>query len=529
MFDPDRLWIMDRNFPGVPRIAAMLATGTHVLIRVKSDIRLPRIGAFAADGSYLTTVSGGGTTLTMRVVEYHVDIDGQTTPELFCLVTDLLDHHTHPAHLLAEAYRWRWDGSETALREAKSAIHDAGPATGAILRSATPELIRQEHAAWIVATELVHAATRSRRRHRPAVPEGPPHRPAGRGPAPVVHHRPPHPDRHRAGRYRHRLAARTRPGRRPPPRPGRDRHRPRHHRPTSSPRPQDQNQAAVPARPARHHHPHRPRPRARLRHRGLTRHRRVPRAGHHPGPGTRRTRPDSRAAAMRPARHHSPYTTSKITTRVRRSANYLISLALTDHHAGTTWAPVGQTPVVEVTGERKSVNMISAVSPGGTLHFDVFFGTCDATVFVEFLKKLMHGTPGPVFLILDNLSVHKAPPVKEYVASLDGRLKLFFLPGYSPELNPDEWVWKNVKHDHIKRAGIQRGSRAVRHRRPGAGTPPAASGGHPGILPRSRLGLYRSPLANLPLGTGGENPRSAVPAAYPSHAQSRVPGRLGSP
>jgi len=139
----------------------MLATGTHVLIRVKSDIRLPRISPFAADGSYLTTLSGGGTTVTMRVVEYHVSVDGQTTPELFCLVTDLLDHTTHPAHLLAQAYRWRWDGSETALREAKSAIHDAGPGTGAILRSHHPELIRQEHAAWITATELVHAATRS--------------------------------------------------------------------------------------------------------------------------------------------------------------------------------------------------------------------------------------------------------------------------------------------------------------------------------------------------------------------------------
>ena len=96
VFTPDRLWIMDRNFPGVPRIAAMLATGSHVLVRVKSDIRLPRIGPFAADGSYLTRLSGGGTTLTMRVVEYHVSIDGATTPELFCLVTDLLDHTTHP-------------------------------------------------------------------------------------------------------------------------------------------------------------------------------------------------------------------------------------------------------------------------------------------------------------------------------------------------------------------------------------------------------------------------------------------------
>jgi len=160
VFTPDRLWVMDRNFPGVPRIKAMLAIGTHVLIRVKSDIRLHRIGDFAADGSYLAHLSGGGATLTVRVIEYLVSIDGATTPELFCLLTDLLDHHAHPAHQLAQAYRWRWDGSETALRETKSAIHDAGPATGAILRSHSPNLIRQEHAAWIIATELIHAATR---------------------------------------------------------------------------------------------------------------------------------------------------------------------------------------------------------------------------------------------------------------------------------------------------------------------------------------------------------------------------------
>jgi transposase len=130
----------------------------------------------------------------------------------------------------------------------------------------------------------------------------------------------------------------------------------------------------------------------------------------------------------------------------------------TDFHSGTTWAPVGQTPVVEVTGERGGVNMISAVSPAGALKFDVFVGRFDAAVFVEFLKKLMHDAPGPVYLILDNLSVHKAKAVKEYVASLNGRLKLFFLPGYSPALNPDEWVWKNVKHDQIGRVGIQRKS-----------------------------------------------------------------------
>jgi hypothetical protein len=160
VFTKDRLWIMDRNFPGVPRIAAMIAK-THVLIRVKSDIRLERIGDFAPDGSWLAQMSGGGMSLRVRVIEYHVSLDGVTTPELFCLVTDLIDHEVHPAHLLAAAYKWRWDGCETALREAKSTIHGAGPGTGAMLRSHTPDLVDQEHAAWTIATELVRATLRS--------------------------------------------------------------------------------------------------------------------------------------------------------------------------------------------------------------------------------------------------------------------------------------------------------------------------------------------------------------------------------
>ena len=134
---------------------------THVLIRVKSDIRLERIGAFLPDGSWLARMHGGGMSLTVRVIEYHVLLDGATTPELFCLITDLLDHQVHPAHLLAAAYRWRWDGAETALREAKSTLHGAGPGTGAMLRSTTPDLVEQEHAAWTTATELVRATLRS--------------------------------------------------------------------------------------------------------------------------------------------------------------------------------------------------------------------------------------------------------------------------------------------------------------------------------------------------------------------------------
>jgi hypothetical protein len=139
----------------------MLGTGTHVLIRLKDGITLHRVGGFLPDGSYLATITGGGITLTVRAVEYWVRIAGADAPELFCLITDLHDHHTYPAQVLAEAYHWRWIGSETALKEAKSTIHGAGPSSGAILRSGSPQLIAQEHAAWITATELVRALART--------------------------------------------------------------------------------------------------------------------------------------------------------------------------------------------------------------------------------------------------------------------------------------------------------------------------------------------------------------------------------
>jgi len=161
VFTPWRLWVMDRNYPGVPRIKAMLATGTHVLIRVRDGITLRRAGDFLPDGSYLAALSRGGITLTVRVIEYQVSIAGRDAPELFCLITDLHDHDAYPAPVLAQAYNWRWTGSETALKEAKSAISGAGPSTGPMLRSASPALVSQEHAAWVTAVELARATART--------------------------------------------------------------------------------------------------------------------------------------------------------------------------------------------------------------------------------------------------------------------------------------------------------------------------------------------------------------------------------
>jgi len=129
VFTRSQLFVMDRNFPGVARIARMIKV-THVLIRLKSDITVTKIGDFLPDGSYMADIGGNDGKIRMRVIEYGVHVDGQDVPEMFCLVTDLDDWEKHPAGVLAAACKWRWDGSETALREAKSLISGAGPSRG---------------------------------------------------------------------------------------------------------------------------------------------------------------------------------------------------------------------------------------------------------------------------------------------------------------------------------------------------------------------------------------------------------------
>lgn len=118
-----------------------------------------------------------------------------------------------------------------------------------------------------------------------------------------------------------------------------------------------------------------------------------------------------------------------------------------DYHTGTTWAPEGQTPVVEKTGRRYSINMISAVSPGGEMRFMVHQGTVNASVFITFLKRLLAGADRPIFLIVDGHAAHRAKKVRQFVENTEGALRLYFLPPYAPSLNPDEQVWAHVKNE----------------------------------------------------------------------------------
>jgi transposase len=115
------------------------------------------------------------------------------------------------------------------------------------------------------------------------------------------------------------------------------------------------------------------------------------------------------------------------------------------HHSGTTWGQEGKTPIVRTTGKHFRVSMVSAVSARGDMRFMIVDGTIRSAEFCTFLHRLTVKANSPIFLVLDNLGVHKTVRVKELVASTNGMLKLFFLPPYSPDLNPDELVWNELK------------------------------------------------------------------------------------
>lgn len=127
-----------------------------------------------------------------------------------------------------------------------------------------------------------------------------------------------------------------------------------------------------------------------------------------------------------------------------------------DFHSGSTWAVRGQTPVVKVTGQRFSLNMISAISPRGALRFMVVKGGVGAAVFIRFLKRLIHNAKRPIYLIVDGHPSHRAKAVTRYLSTVAERLRLFFLPAYSPELNPDEQVWNDVKNNAVGRTRLEK-------------------------------------------------------------------------
>jgi len=116
-----------------------------------------------------------------------------------------------------------------------------------------------------------------------------------------------------------------------------------------------------------------------------------------------------------------------------------------DSQHGRGYAPKGKTPVIRLSAKRTSINMISTVTNQGKVRFMIYRDSMNAKRLIKFLKQLIKSADKKVFLVLDNLRVHHSKPVKEWLAEHTEEIEVFFLPAYSPELNPDEYLNCDLK------------------------------------------------------------------------------------
>lgn len=109
------------------------------------------------------------------------------------------------------------------------------------------------------------------------------------------------------------------------------------------------------------------------------------------------------------------------------------------------FAPRGQTPVVKIPARRRSLSMIAAVTNQGKVRFMIYGGAMSPQRLIVFMRRLIKDSPRKVFLILDNLNVHKAKAVNAWLSANKDRIEVFYLPPYSPELNPSEYFNGDLK------------------------------------------------------------------------------------
>ena len=122
-----------------------------------------------------------------------------------------------------------------------------------------------------------------------------------------------------------------------------------------------------------------------------------------------------------------------------------------DHQTGTSYGRRGKTPVITGTGKRFSCNMMSTITNRGRLSFMVFKERFTSAVCIRFLRRLVRHAGGKVFLIVDRHPVHRSAKVNRWLAAHGEQLSLFLLPGYSPDLNPDEFLNQDVKSNALGR------------------------------------------------------------------------------
>lgn len=116
-----------------------------------------------------------------------------------------------------------------------------------------------------------------------------------------------------------------------------------------------------------------------------------------------------------------------------------------------TYAPRGQTPLLRVPLTRDHLSAISGITPNGKLYLTVQYGAFKGPAIVKFLRHLMRHIPGKLLIIWDGLPAHRSQAVKDFLAQgATKRIHLEPLPGYAPDLNPDEGVWRYLKYVEMK-------------------------------------------------------------------------------
>ena len=123
-----------------------------------------------------------------------------------------------------------------------------------------------------------------------------------------------------------------------------------------------------------------------------------------------------------------------------------------DDVRGRSYAPQGHTPVVRVNNKRHGLSVISTVTNKGVMRWKIFDGALNADILIDFLKRLVRDAGRKIYLILDNLKVHHSKPVKAWLAENAEHIEVFYLPSYSPELNPNEMANADLKQAVTKRA-----------------------------------------------------------------------------
>ena len=132
-----------------------------------------------------------------------------------------------------------------------------------------------------------------------------------------------------------------------------------------------------------------------------------------------------------------------------------------EDNRGRGYAPKGQTPVVYGPGKRFSASMISAINNQGKMRFMVYEGALRVDTFLKFLRRVIKNTERKTFIIVDNLRVHHAKKVQKWVEKHKDRIEIFFLPPYSPEHNPDEYMNQDVKA-HMRKKPAPRSDRELK-------------------------------------------------------------------